>query len=146
MELTIKHLAPYLPYSLQFTDDESDPVSGATGTMLMLSNIAAWVKPDEGIQRLELPIKKHSIGKPLLRPLSMLTEEIEHEGEIITVVDYWDHLAGAVKIYNEIKNIAEHGHNDFYLPYFVHQKLIELHFDVFGLIENSLAIDKRLQE
>jgi hypothetical protein len=75
--------------------------------------------------------------KPILRPLSQLTQEIEHNGE---------------KFVPAGKMITHGFHNSFwyeldkfdyrYLYAMDLEKLLEWHFDIYGLIENNLAIEK----
>lgn len=125
MELTIKHLAPYLPYKLQMifegkggrvitletlgTSFLGDTLSGGKGGM--------WLK---------------SCGfKPILRPLSDLTKEIEVNDE---------------KFVPAGKMITHGFHNQFwydlekfdyrYLYAMDLEKLISWHFNVFNLPEN----------
>ena len=75
--------------------------------------------------------------KPLLYPLSMLTQEIEHNGEKVFFVKKYTE-----DIQKEL--IACQTDNTFYemLPFFVIEEMLEHHFDIFGLIERGLAIDK----
>lgn len=74
--------------------------------------------------------------KPILRPLSYLTEEIEHNGEKFVPIDYF-----LGEDYDLVYNACLI-HNDFsYLPYNLVQLLLEWHFDLFKLTEQGLAID-----
>lgn len=72
-----------------------------------------------------------------LYPLSMLTEEIEHEGKRFVPLD--EILKWYSKPYwpknRPINPIRDWRHKDI-------QKLLEWHFDVFGLIDQGKAIDK----
>ena len=76
-------------------------------------------------------------GKPIVHPLSNLTKEIEHNGEVFIPQDkIWEIFA--VKIEEPIK------HYDLKIiqyPFNVVIKLIEWHFDIAGLIEKGEAID-----
>tara|TARA_R110002020_G_scaffold8028_3_gene33066 strand:+ start:243 stop:674 length:432 start_codon:yes stop_codon:yes gene_type:complete len=135
MELEIKHLAPYLPYNLQVEvlDYKSDYVGKQYDKVIGLhqwdSNGQFWsvltiggAKPD--VKRV----------KPILRPLSDLTEEdhkeiffdhdVEQEYDGISLF-----LNGAVKI-----NILE-------FPLQFINKLLEKHYDINNLIGQGLAID-----
>ena len=77
----------------------------------------------------------------ILHPLSDLTKEIEHNGEKFVPIRWFekegwfgnDLLRGMVK--NNYINIET-------LPHCIVKKLIEWHFDVFGLIPAGLAIPK----
>lgn len=156
MELELKHIAPYLPYKLKVRHPEGD--------LIMMG-----IKDDGGRIREEHEVvedpqftlvvcrkEKHryrpysnffiqSGFKPLLRPLSDLTQEIEHNGERF-VPD--EQLCGALK---ELDYIVGH-HNDYFsfrknlyankgFSFSEYQKLLEWHFDIFGLIQAGLAID-----
>lgn len=91
--------------------------------------------------------------KPILRPLSDLTKEIEETkfvpvdyfeiGEEINADFPFEFDHGNVKLIQYLESISKYNlHNDInYLPFSVVQKLMEWHFDVYGLIEKGLAID-----
>jgi hypothetical protein len=123
MKLELKHIAPYLPYELPI-----EPLYKSMGHM-------------GGYNQRELSIDildKYELEdiKPILRPLSDLTKEIEVNGE---------------KFYPASKMITHGFHNPFwyevdmfnykYLFAYDLEKLLEWHFDVFGLIPQGLAID-----
>lgn len=123
-KLELKHLAPYLPYELKIRCGEiSHPILTCAD-----------------INEFEITIKEvfiNSAYKPILRPLSDLTKEIQVNGEKFVPID---------KI-NEYDETAMSYSLSFYidctlrLPYYVIKYLFEWHFDVFGLIEKGLAID-----
>lgn len=132
MKLESKHLAPYLPYALQIsTDDEGED----------------WVETVIGLNNEAI---ETSVGnywnytvKPILRPLSDLTKEIEHNGEKIIPVEY---VFGKNHNIREVKDIYIINKNGYSfratgLVYDQVQKLFEMHFDVVGLIDAGLAID-----
>lgn len=143
MELTIEHLAPYLPYGLEFEN------CGEYYTLLQL-NIYYDQKP--------MQVNGYSFEtgdmvdcflegcKPLLRPLSQLTEEIEQNGEKLVPESELhskafelggDQYAEIVPhIINKDVEIEEY-------PHWMVQRLISWNFDVFGLIDNELAIKKQ---
>lgn len=91
--------------------------------------------------------------KPILRPLSDLLNEIEVDGEKIIPIEWFEigdednnsneYDFGNIRIIRSLKSLAKNGSlNDIiFLPYGLIQKLIEWHFDIFGLIEKGLAID-----
>jgi hypothetical protein len=122
MKLEIKHLAPYLPYELKYK----------------FNNTIYYY------QHCSTREFDYENSKPILRPLSDLTNEIEVNGEKFVPINNI-HLAdeegyfgcGSLDdiqqliISQPIKKI----------PYCFVEKLLEWHFDVFGLIENNLAID-----
>lgn len=121
MKLELKHLAPYLPYGLKIINESG------TGTQqlnkISISHIILYDRIKE--------------VKPILRPLSDITKEIEHNGEKFVP-------------YNEIRknygfsksDLAYLQRNLCYITrYGICEKLFEWNFDVFGLIEAGLAID-----
>ena len=135
MKLELKYLAPYLPYGLKIFVNE-------------------W-KCEREISQL----KQHSIVtkdfgnhldfkhfKPILRPLSDLTKEIECNGvklipmdSIIPLIeDHQTELNNPLNSEDPFKAMLDNllSSNKMFL------KLLEFHFDVFGLIEKGLAIDK----
>lgn len=154
-ELTLEHLAPYLPYGLnliyhQFGDPRTTKMTiRDIETVLMLVN-------------------RHVENKarfPILRPLSDLTKEIEHKGErfvpLIKLVDpdndKGDWAKCKVEIYNPFPHInmnhkyfrvvhdelgeviSVNPKNINVLPYSMIQKLFEWHFAV--NIPDELYID-----
>lgn len=133
MKLTIEHLAAYLPYEVNMTRNgfvgklltiklpkETDIYDG---TEFQVSCSNWWENTTDA-----------NHYKPLLRPLSDLTKEIEHNGE---------------RFFPASKMTTHGFHNDFwnedefdyrYLYALDYQKLLSWHFDIFGLIELGLAI------
>jgi hypothetical protein len=131
-KLTIEHLAPYLPYGVYvYHEDQESKTDKVIGVYNNTIDFETWS-----------PVRPYlDEYKLVLRPLSDLTREIEHDGEKFVPSDYWDHLINGNEINIELITMAEHHYNDYWLPYFVHQKLFEWHFDVFDLIDKGLAID-----
>ena len=82
-------------------------------------------------------------GKILLHPLSMLTKPIEHKGSKFVPKE---------ELYKIWKKGETHSYESFEwllektdlksMPYWIVQKLIEWHFDVFNLIPQGLALPK----
>lgn len=135
-KLELKHIAPYLPYKLK-------AIKGVT--RIELTSID-----------LELPLIFHTsyLGsrlkvmsniadiKPILHPLSDLTQEIEHNGERFVPAkkygltmyegqwcdEYYAEYSESPRAYVPIDGF------NFWL--------FEYHFDVFGLIDKGLAIRK----
>ena len=90
---------------------------------------------------LKLPYLSDCTGvKPLLIPLSKLTEEIDHGGEKFVpknvIVNWymlplwWDNGDAKPSDINSI-------------PFYVIKLLLKWHFDIFGLIESNQAIEKQ---
>ena len=139
--LTIEHLASYLPYSVKVC--LSADYSEANGDTFTLAT--------DNIDIVEANPKSHKL---ILRPLSDLTKEIEHNGfkfvpvEVIkkeylhpvkwgsghigTGIIYENKMLNMCFIDNEI--VGE-------CPLMIYTKLISWHFDVFGLVRKGLAID-----
>ena len=130
--LELKHLAAYLPYELKLRNKWGDILtmtcSGVYGIGTLKQNT------------LKL--------KPILRPLSDLFDAAE-EASGLEYIDLLMHFAecdveiefvDALKYEGRFKAMIK------YAPYTLMQKLFEFHFDVFGLIDAGLAIDKNTLE
>lgn len=125
MKLELKHLAPYLPYGLKVTN-------GNEVVEIVVENLRmALLNSDE--------------FKLILHPLSSLTKEIEHDGERFVPIEtkplslYYRNGSFYVgDDYGAHEVSAKHGD----LPYCIFEKLIEWHFDVFGLIDAGIAIER----
>lgn len=121
MKLELKHLAAYLPYGVkcQWVRQDDKEVIESTIT----------------ISDYDFLIRRNN-AKPILLPLSDLTKEIEHNGK--KFVPNYD---------SDFKYFITYELDDFIesiphsLNYDQMQKLLEWHFDIFGLLENGLAID-----
>ena len=118
MKLELKHLAPYLPYCLNiYINDLRDHVNNFTLELYKDISLKDVIDNE---------------NKPILRPLSYLTKQIEHNGEKFLLIDFL--LDKDIIVYNP--NI------DYRLLRFGDiEKLLKHHFDVFGLIDKGLAID-----
>jgi len=165
--LELKHIAPYLPYGLKVQYEgilngkelkEYDKSEPLLSDPYSEEYIEFWRNRREDIGLKISKIKevkfynnyiKFYVGrhhgylkplylgdfKPILRPLSLLTKEIEHLGERFVPYD--------TNIFTKYRmNTLHPKHiNIVGMPYWCVQKLIEWHFDVFGLIEKGLAVD-----
>lgn len=125
-KLTIKELAPYLPYNLMVLNLHTNLTYQLTGRV---------------IDRVANLNESH---KPILRNLSDLTKEIEHNGEKFVPLDI---ICPKEEYSNEFdRSVAKgsielQGVVNFSCTYFsIVQKLFEWHFDVFGLREKGLCI------
>jgi hypothetical protein len=151
MKLELKHLAPYLPYGLNIenpkdyrfdgmsTDAKTLKLDGIQGEFIKFDNISCFY-----------PIQAF---KPILRPLSDLTKRIAIGDDsfipiyrILRTCDLekhnieWDiSKRGIIEIWAETKCCERTISESLTLGDYL--KLFEWHFDVFGLIENNLAID-----
>lgn len=121
MKLELKHLAPYLPYKINYIDDKGVKTSMNTidfGCNLVNMGWGNALEPKE--------------IKPILRPLSDLTK-----GEYAFI---WENEITVNEISGFIKS-DNHRLEMWKLPYTFWVELFKDHFDVFGLIEKGLAID-----
>jgi len=121
MKLELKHLASYLPYDLLITKDDWDNYMKLTLCSNYLSD--AKNKYDIGI------IDTLSFqAKPILRPLSDLTKEDWNNVFVNSDID------NILSIYQSDKHLG-------CVEYYLVNLLLSHHFDIYGLIENGLAID-----
>jgi hypothetical protein len=134
MKLELKHLAAYLPYGLKFKTDFDHIRYQMTGLDIIRS-VVTLKAINNAKNSKKIAIKKLGSNKPILRPLSDLTKEIEVNGERFVPKDIlfrgdksWVHFKRAM-----IKNAI---HCE---PYYIVEQLLEWHFDVFNLIPNGLA-------
>jgi hypothetical protein len=134
MKLQLKHLAPYLPYGLKITFDNDEHKHDLVGLEL---NALKIISPfgDYGFAYYEL-------SKPILRNLSDLTKEIEVNGEKFIPKN---RLRDLIMVRGNYSNYDSTWINDNIdiqlLPYWMIEKLLEWHFDIYELIGNNLAID-----
>ena len=129
MKLELKHLAPYLPYGLQCM------AQGEGKKQFELQGISDISYAD-----------LHEIGRtvceqydfedtfPILRPLSDLTIDEEFYSSFFRTFSDEDNVGYICESKSDVSNQG--------LSYSCILFLIENHFDVFGLIEKGLAIDK----
>ena len=137
MRLELKHIAPYLPYGLKiFTlDDDFKPVIQEIRSLFVRHN---------EIESSELWQLAFHEFKPILRPLTDIANEIEHNGERLTLLKkLWSDYDLRIDRDNYLYfDYYEIGSSDSpFTGYNCIQALIEYHFDVFGLIKEGLAID-----
>lgn len=128
MELTIKEIAPYIPYGLnteyRLGDVINSPLADETRSKLLTPENVDFVL---------------KYCKPLLRPLSDLTKE-DIQNEIL--IRWGGGLSDKAKE-NWLKQITDEMMYSAYnsLRYDFVELMLEKHLDVFGLIPNNLAID-----
>jgi len=149
MKLTLKHIAPYLPYGVEFILSEE----GVFNLGSEYGNPYQAYKPMKIINmifsdKIEVEVygEKQNWGagfieldeiKPILRPLSDLTKEIEVNGEKFVPTSKVEYQLTIQHVSNypfDFADLQRIPHRDF-------ENLIKWHFDVFGLIPNGLAID-----
>ena len=144
-KLTIKELAPYLPYGLKVCNGAD------TFEVTAMNNRTVFFKGG---------LLDFNDIKPLLRPLSRLTEEIEHNSISIQLEPSLEKVKPSELIYKHwFYTIRENGHFSYHIgdgtaigslyggvPYSLIELLIEWHFDVFGLIGRGLALPIDVKE
>lgn len=128
MKLELKHLAPYLPYNLRRHCPSSNVLihefSSIDFTQSMIDFIqkAGW--------------------KPIFRPLSDL-RNLMPNSDVCYISYMWYEIIGSDSESFDKDTFFEQCEigNISFLPAMVIPKLLEWHFDVFGLIDTGLAID-----
>jgi hypothetical protein len=132
MKLEIKHLAPYLPYGLK-------------GTFRVGDALPHLVSVADEVRQKELNVSNVEFFllhcKPLHRPLSDLTKEIEHNGERFVPIEKLKCLHPMIWFNGDRFVAGIRGLNIDEIPLNVANSLFEWHFDVFGLIDSGVAID-----
>jgi hypothetical protein len=131
MKLTIEKLAPYLPYGLEMLCIINDSTYTLEG--LKESSIRLY-ENGKGINGQEY-WSDYFDFKPILRPLTDLTKEIE-----VKEKTYYEEL---LEIYPSLDNklSIEEGYCDLDQYIRILEYLYKNHFDVNGLIPEGLAID-----
>lgn len=132
MELELKHLAAYLPYYI-------DVLNLRTGNVACLnSHYDGSDEKDESIWMFKL----------ILRPMSDLTKEIEHNGERFVPIKWLNSnksvtlVSGRYTNGNEVVfNTRVNSSNIRFWEYCIIEKLLSWHFDIFNLIPSGLAVD-----
>jgi hypothetical protein len=161
-ELTIEHWAAYLPYGIKakisrighFNLDAEFPFpySNEIGTVK-----AIWVQDNKvgGVLTMgngrSFDFDELEEITVCVRPLSQLTEVIEHNGERFVPIDWFEigddqnesfeYDYGNIKLIKTLEVIAKHEtwQDCDFLPNGVVRYLHSLHFDTFGLIDSGLA-------
>ena len=147
--LKINHLAPYLPYRLRLFHEEYKAKH-----ILDISIKEGIYYSEMSAVTLTAMVNGNGYLKPILLPLSDLTKEINYGlstyaftdlfeiGDCDGCVFEFEH--GNIKTIKSLENISKYNsyHDINYLPNAVVNMMYEYHFDVFGLIERGLAIDK----
>ena len=117
-KLELKHLVPYLQHHLIGISPSGNKFYLATSSNML----------GKGIENRNIDTFLNDEFKPILRPLSDLTKEIEVNGEKFVPIDRLEDFIDFELGYERV-------------DYWKIQKMFEWHFDVFGLIKKGLAID-----
>ena len=131
MKFELKHLAPYLDHRLKIQGQTHGEIQELSG---LREGIVYTIEGNKLYGWTDI----FNI-KPILRPLSDLTKEIEVNGERFVPVRIL--MCAAYKAYDSNYDLLFATQEPTRMPYHIVQKLYEWHFDVFGLIPNNLAID-----
>lgn len=167
-KLELRHLAAYLPYKLKCQNPKNYYYSGCR---IDSPNLTMCGLRDEYISFDEVPAFYPIVHfKPILRPLSDLTKEIEvNEERFVPALVLAELAMNKENVKEVIKNSNSFGFDykivnkpfgkilkvtrlDEWIllislnepercKHYIFEKLIEWHFDVFSLIEAGLAID-----
>jgi hypothetical protein len=145
MKLELKHLADYLPYRLKLLDEKAE----INDNIFTLESITIHETVSDNDGNCDILFTEI---KPILRPLSDLTKEIEVNGEKFVLLSSLEEtfrpstrdlsiflFNGKICIDIETENYSQT--IDLFDGFLIIQKLLEWHFDIYGLIENGLAID-----
>ena len=137
-----KNLIPYLPYSLKVE------MEGKKCNVAWMSTKNIAVHRPGGIgdyKKIAWKYASHNI-KPILKPLSKLNDIKE---DLIDANEFYDDA----KISKDGKGIEFIGLGmlrDYYnieqLPYNIMQVVLSNKYDVFGLIEQGLAVEEKIKE
>ena len=127
MKLELKHLVSYLPYGLNIKDVKHGSVFEALHFITTPNQDFSLFKGN-----LDQLINDKYL-KPILFPLSSLTKD---EMKNITKSDFNRYSEDYL---DTILNTMKREINSKKLPYYLMEKLFEMKFDVFGLIEAGLA-------
>lgn len=125
----IKVFSAYLPYDLQIEFKRNIYPRSIEIQTLDLRNFDLWLNP----------AKRNSfLIKPILWDLSMLTKEIEHEGNMIIAIDY---ISTSKSNSQRIMRRVANSQSLDCLEQWQFERLLELHFNVFNL-DDSQYINK----
>ena len=154
MKLKLKHIAPYLPYNLQVeykgeitTIDALDSSGGVfvgknrMVSFIYLKNVKPILRPISSMTKEEA----YELGTILISEADMEDKEIgigemKIMGATYPTIVYKDQEDEDYSVTIQFSSIGISGID--LIPYEAHEWLFKHHFDVFGLVEKCLAIDK----
>jgi len=142
MNLKIENVLPYLPYGLIWQRFIDKPMVGEPRYVTM-PNPRIIIGHDSEFSVMKDRDNGYDLKllKPILRPLKdTQTLEVDFNGEEGIFKDNFFGFTNFQAYYNEYLEYGQsYWHNR--APYVVVKRLLEYHFDVFGLIEDELAVD-----
>lgn len=138
MKQELKHILAYLPHGVQYTDLRL-PVKSRKAQTLTMDAIIEFKRNGFDMGWIGLH----------LHPLSDITEQIEHDGEMFVPIDVLDGEGSGFQGGDKLRN----GEQEIYkIEYASVEKLIEWHFNIFGLDafpikgEEDEAFEDHIQE
>ena len=147
MKLELKHIAPYLPYDIKFTQNEMEYTAFGYATSWYNENGSTYIKGRYLIPSKVYPdnVFTHSFIidciKPILRPLTDLTKEIEVDGEKFVPSGWLDEKYDTYAIHRQLMNIIDDNRWINQCSWLLIQHFLEWHIDIYNLIPEKLAID-----
>lgn len=126
MKLELKHLAGYLPYGVKIETPYGVEILEALGE--------DWIFTEQ-------KRAYHFIEKPILRPLSDLTKEIEVNGKKFVPIEYFEDKYYTLDLHKQCLRLLENENWINQSDYMLVDYLLSWHFDIHGSIEKGLAID-----
>jgi hypothetical protein len=154
MKLELKHLAPYLPYELRcLCTNETLDGKTINNKIFILDSCSLsnrwkyWTRDQDFLSEFGLNAKGFLADefKPILRPLSDIFKEIKVNGErympfeeLYADCDTDTEREFFIILEDDVSRISD---IVLFASYTTVEKLISMHFDVFGLIPDGLAVD-----
>jgi|SRR5690606_14837265 len=143
-KIKLHEICGYLPYGLNFISEMDKPYEEYGGQPKWTCiGITTIFKDYCFITRENNDAYSISLSKPLLRPLSDLTKEIEHNGErFVPIVKLLQEYCFDTNQMTE-QEINEYAESmiEIDMSYMTAQMLMEWHFDIHGLIDRNLALN-----
>lgn len=164
MNIKLKHIAPYFPYSLMVSVKRKNDTLFHIGRVCEItnkSNHGDWVKvwfddvitvTSNNLHTSSSNSHTYFLGqdsiKPVLRPLSDLIKEIVHNDEKFVPLDELDILYDGKHSHDDewIRDTITRGHtwtdmDTDTLTVKAATLFLRWHFDIYGLIDKGLAVD-----
>ena len=145
MKVELKHLAGYLPYGLKAVKlyRPHGQENKVKESIIEIKGLFIDSDSLRFVANMGYDNYCDSSFKPILRPLSDLTEEIEHNGESFIPIDWLEDKYYTLSLHKECERLLEeYGHLWFnQMSHLLVIHLYEWHFDVHNLIPNGLAIN-----